>query len=130
VKSLRIVGRDTVRKIKFADYDKTYKAVVSFEKSVENLKKVNELKNAVISQRTPTRVLRRRSDKIRKRKVKDIKCKLLSKKKVEFKIKTQSGLYVKELIASDNDRTKPSISSLLNNKVKKIELDVIKVHSG
>jgi len=130
VKSLRIVGKDTVRKIKFADYDKTYKAVVSFEKPVENLKKINELKNVVISQRTPTRVLRRRSDKVRKRKVKDIKYKSLSKKWVQFKITTQSGLYVKELITGDNDRTDPSISNLLNNKVKKIELDVIKVHSG
>ena len=130
VKSLRIVSKDTVRKIKFADYDKTYKAVVSFEKPVENLKKINELKNVVISQRTPTRVLRRRSDKVRKRKVKDIKYKSLSKKWVQFKITTQSGLYVKELITGDNDRTDPSISNLLNNKVKKIELDVIKVHSG
>ena len=129
VKGLRIVSKDTVRKIKFADYDKTYKSIVSFEKPVENLKRINELKNTVITQRTPTRVLRRRSDKIRKRKLKEIKYKILNKKKVEFKMRTQSGLYVKELITSDNGRTEPSISSLLNNKVKKIELDVIKVHS-
>lgn len=130
VKSLKIVDKNVVRKIKFADYDKTYKAVVSFEKPVPNLKKVNELKNAIIPQRTPIRVLRRRSDKMRRRKVKEIKYKILSKKKAEFKIRTQSGLYVKELITGDEGRTEPSISSLLNNKVKKIELDVIKIHSG
>ena len=51
-----------------------------------------------------------------------------SKKKVEFKITTQAGLYVKEFISGDEGRTEPSISGLLNNKVKKIELDVIKIH--
>jgi len=87
------------------------------------------LKNTVITQRTPTRVLRRRSDKIRKRKLKEIKYKILNKKKVEFGMRAQSGLYIKELITGDNGRTEPSISSLLNNKIKKIGLDVIKVHS-
>jgi len=129
VKSLKIVDKNIVRKIKFADYDKTYKAVVSFEDPVIDLKNVSKVKNAIISQRTPTRVLRRRSDKIRRRRVKEIKYKLLGKKKAEFRIRTQSGLYVKELITGDGGRTEPSISSLLNNKVKKIELDVIKIHS-
>ena len=128
VKDLKIVGKDVVRKIKFADYDKTYKAVVMFENPVKSLKRLDELKNTMITQRTPIRVLRRRSDKIRRRRVKDIRYKVLSKKKVEFKITTQSGLYVKELITGDEGRTEPSISSLLNNKVKKIELDVIKIH--
>jgi len=128
VKNLKIVEKDVVRKIKSADYDKTYKAVVVFESPVENLKKLNDLKNAIITQRTPIRVLRRRSDKIRRRRVKDMRYKPSSKKKVEFKITTQAGLYVKELITGDERRTEPSISGLINNKVKKIELDVIKIH--
>jgi tRNA pseudouridine synthase 10 len=128
IKGLKIVDKSVVRKIKFADYDKTYRAIVDFEKPVLNLKKVDELKNAIISQRTPIRVLRRRSDKTRRRKVKEIKYKILGKKKVDFKIRTQSGLYVKELINSDDGRTEPSISSLIDNKVKKIELDVMKIH--
>jgi tRNA pseudouridine synthase 10 len=86
------------------------------------------LKEAIITQKTPIRVLKRRSDKIRKRKLKDIKYKFLSKNKIELMIKSQSGLYVKELITGDDGRTEPSISGLLNNKVKKIELDVIKIH--
>ncbi len=130
VKSLKIVDKNIVRKIKFADYDKTYKAVVSFEKQIQNLKNISKLRNAVISQRTPVRVLRRRPDKTRRRKVKEIKYKILNKRKIELKIKTQSGLYIKELITGDGDRTEPSVSSLLDNKVKKIELDVIKVHSS
>jgi len=128
IKKLKIVDKNVVREIKFADYDKTYRAIVEFERSVLSLKKVDELKNTIISQKTPIRVLKRRSDKMRRRKVKDMKYKLLNKKKVEFEIRTQSGLYVKELISGDEGRTEPSISSLLDNKVKKIELDVIKIH--
>jgi tRNA pseudouridine synthase 10 len=128
VKDLKVVDREVVKKIKFADYDKTYRAVVEFEKPVENLKRLKELEGAIISQKTPTRVLRRRSDRIRKRKVKRITYKLLSKKRVELEITAQSGLYVKELITGNEGRTEPSISSLINNKVKNVELDVIKIH--
>ncbi len=129
VKNLKIVERNVIKKIKYANYDKTYRAVVGFENPVENLKKVKQLKDAIIKQKTPIRVLRRRANKLRRRRVKDIKFKLLSKSKVEFKIKTQAGLYVKELINGDDGRTEPNISGLMNNKVKKIELDVIKIHS-
>ena len=129
VKDLKLVKKETIRRIKFAEYDKTYRAIVEFENPVENLNKLKELKGTIISQKTPTRVLRRRSDKSRKRKVKDIKYKRLSKRKIELKIRAQSGLYVKELITGDEGRTQPSISSFLNNKIKNIELDVIKIHS-
>ena len=128
VKSLKIVGREHVRRIKFADYDKTYKAIVKFEKRVENLKKVSETKGVLISQKTPIRVLRRRSDKVRRRKIIDISFKILSDNEVEFQIKTQAGVYVKEFITGDKGRTEPSISGILGNKVKKIDLDVIKIH--
>jgi len=128
VKDLKVVERNIIRRIKFAKYDKTYKAIVEFEDTVKNLNKINELNDGVITQKTPTRVLRRRSDKIRKRKVKNIKFKVLNKNKVQFEIKTQSGLYVKELINGDEGRTEPNISGLINNKVKNIELDVIKIY--
>ena len=128
VKDLKFVGREIVRRVKFADYDKTYRAIVTFEKPISNLERLRILKGRVIEQRTPIRVLRRRSDKIRKRVVKDLKYKLLGKKKVEFIIKAQAGLYIKELITGDEGRTKPSIAEILQNIPRKIELDVIKIH--
>jgi len=128
VKDLKFVGREIVRRVKFADHDKTYRAIVTFEKPVSNLERLRILKGRVIEQRTPIRVSRRRSDKIRKRVVKDLKYKLLGKKKVEFIIKAQAGLYIKELITGDEGRTKPSIAEILQNIPRKIELDVIKIH--
>lgn len=78
-------------------------------------------------QQTPKRVLRRRSDKLRKRRLIDIKYKLLNKKKVEFTITAQAGLYIKELVTGDDSRTQPNISDIINNKVKNMKLDVIRI---
>ena len=64
------------------------------------------------------------------RKVKKITWKLLGKCKLQLKIKGETGLYIKELITGDQGRTKPNVSEILNNKVKKIELDVIKIHGA
>ena len=42
-------------------------------------------------------------------------------------IKCQGGLYVKELIHGDDDRTKPNISSVIGKKIVRIELDVVNI---
>jgi len=128
VKDLKIVDRSFIKILKSRKPDKTYRAVVIFEKPIENVEKLKSLENAIIQQQTPVRVLRRRVDKIRKRCVRKIKYKLLGKKKLELVIQSQSGLYIKELIHGDNGRTIPNVAELLNNKVKKIELDVLKIH--
>ncbi|MFH8080836.1 MAG: tRNA pseudouridine(54/55) synthase Pus10 [Candidatus Aenigmatarchaeota archaeon] len=128
VKDLKIVDRHVVKMIKSVKHDKTYRAIVTFAKPVKDLSRLKELKNAIINQQTPIRVLQRRADKLRKRKVKDIKYKRISSKTIEIIIKAQSGLYIKELIHGDNGRTRPNVQELLNNKVKNIELDVIKIH--
>jgi tRNA pseudouridine synthase 10 len=44
-------------------------------------------------------------------------------------IKTQGGLYIKELISGDDDRTKPSVSDLLKMESICKQLDVIEVAS-
>jgi tRNA pseudouridine synthase 10 len=61
--------------------------------------------------------------------VKSISWKLLDKKRLKLIIMAESGLYIKELITGDEGRTKPNVTDLLNNKVKKINLDVIKIHT-
>ncbi len=128
VKDLEITNRRKVKHLKSVRHEKTYRALVKFEKPIEDAKVLEQLKGLTISQQTPTRVLTRRVDKFRKRFVKDIKFKVLNKKTLEITIRTQAGLYVKELITGDEGRTHPSVSNLLNNKVKNIELDVIKIH--
>ncbi|MCX8190703.1 MAG: tRNA pseudouridine(54/55) synthase Pus10 [Candidatus Aenigmarchaeota archaeon] len=133
VRLIKVVedGNKLVKFLKSEKAEKTYLAEVVFEKQIDKnkLKLIDGLKNSVIYQKTPTRVLKRRSDRIRKKYVREIKWKLKNSKTLILKIRASSGLYVKELITGDEGRTKPSISEILNNKPIKVLLDVIKIHS-
>ena len=129
---LEFSDKKTVRHIKkLAEISaKTYRALVKFEGTVslEKLKELEEFfKNRAISQRTPRRVLHRRPDKVRRKTIFDVKAKRITSDTVEFTIKCQGGLYVKELITGDEGRTKPNFSDFLGLKVESITLDVMGV---
>ncbi len=126
VSGLRPSNRKEVVKVKNLQPDKTYRVLVEFEKPIKeiNLKRLT----GTIKQHTPKRVLHRRADKLRLKKVKTIKWKKITGKKLEFIIRGEAGLYVKEFITGDDGRTKPSVAELLNSKAKVKELDVIKIH--
>ncbi len=130
VKGLKFTGKDLIRKLKTARIDKTYSTKVEFKKKIDKnkLKKLKDLLKEPILQKTPLRVVHRRTDKFRRRAVKKISWKILGNKKLQLKIRSESGLYIRELITGDEGRTQPNIADLLGNKVKKIELDVIKIH--
>jgi tRNA pseudouridine synthase 10 len=129
VRKLKFADKNYVRRIKTERNDKTYLAEVTFSKNIDK-KKVKLLKQLTgeILQKTPQRVVHRRANKIRKRRLKSIRAKVTSKRKVELKIRAEAGLYIKELITGDKGRTKLNVSDLMDNKVKKISLDVIKIH--
>lgn len=128
VKSLKFSDINTVRKIKELKPDKTYRVLVKLDKAIDR-KDLKILKNivGVINQKTPKRVSHRRGVFVRKRKVRSIKSKFINSKTVELIIKGESGLYIKELISGDENRTKPSVSELLNRKAVCKELDVVKI---
>ncbi len=129
VTDLKFSSKNEVREIKAAKPDKTYRLIAVFEKEVseKDLEKLKGLKGKIIKQQTPSRVLHRRADKMRPRKVKEIKWKIVDGKRVEFEVRGEAGIYVKELIHGDNGRTKPSVSEVLGNPAKVEELDVIKI---
>ncbi|AFH43102.1 MULTISPECIES: tRNA pseudouridine(54/55) synthase Pus10 [Fervidicoccus] len=123
--------RKDVREIKELDSKKRkiYRIVVAGdvplnEKDADTI--VRELKGKVIEQRTPTRVLVRRKDVARRKKVYDISLHAFSGVLIGL-IETDGGLYIKELISGDNGRTKPNFSEILGKSVQCIELDVVKV---
>ncbi len=131
VKLLGFTDKQKARVIKAYKADKTYEALVVFKQAVDKakLKDLEKFfKNKLINQATPLRVLHRRKDKVRKRRVKEVKAKLLGKNKVLFRIRAEGGLYIKELINGDYGRTKPSFAEFLGNEVKSIKLDVVKIH--
>jgi len=111
---------------------KTYEAIVEFDGDVdeESLKEVEEkFRDIVIEQRTPRRVLKRRADKIRQKKLYYVEAEKLDERLVKFRIKAQGGLYVKELIDGDEGRTKPNIAEFLGRKPLRIDLSVIEVET-
>jgi len=130
VTGLQYVKREMVAQIKNAKADKTYRVGVELktkvlEKDLENA--LNTLTGAVIEQRTPTRVLHRRADMVRRRKVHSAKLVSFDESVFFMEIKCDGGLYIKELVSGDGERTKPNLSELLGTDAEVKELDVMDV---
>ncbi len=127
------VDRDFVSRIKKGcrtSY-KIYRAIVIVDRDLsrEDIKRLEDFfKDRIIEQRTPIRVLRRKKDILRRRKVFEIKTRVVAPRIFEALIKCEGGLYVKELVSGDNGRTVPSFSSVLNASALCLALDVLYVH--
>ena len=59
--------------------------------------------------------------------VKNIEAEFIDSKTFEMIIKTEGGLYIKELISSDEGRSNPSVTEVLGTQAICAELDVIEV---
>ncbi|MEM3403041.1 MAG: tRNA pseudouridine(54/55) synthase Pus10 [Nitrososphaeria archaeon] len=127
VNDLRFTDKDEVASIKEAKVDKTYKVIVTFKRPLKQLDRLKVLNGAKIAQQTPLRVLSRRADILRERKVNKIEFRRLTRFKAEIFIECEAGTYVKELVSGDGGRTKPNVADVLENDVKKILLDVVKI---
>ena len=129
VRNLSYVKKDVVRRIKDYQAEKIYQVDVECDKEIKinDLKKLRKLSGAVIHQKTPTRVLHRRANKIRKRKLVKIWVRKTGKKALRLKLRTESGFYVKEFVHGDNGRTRPSVSSVLGCKCEPKNLIVLKI---
>ncbi|MEM3412035.1 MAG: tRNA pseudouridine(54/55) synthase Pus10 [archaeon] len=129
VSGLRFSNKKEVGLIKTEASEKEYEALVFCEGiNEEDCKKIEEFfQNKEIIQKTPRRVLHRRADKARKRKVLFVKTLELGKDFAKIIIRTTSGTYIKELVSGDDGRTKPSFSQVLGRECTVKELDVIEV---
>ena len=131
VLGLRIVPKAFVELVSNARFDKEYVALVSADRGLTSAdaEKISGLNGALISQQTPERVLHRRPDLVRKRKVKSIEAKAVGGK-LEVRVLAEAGTYIKELISGDKGRTVPSISSLLECSAKCDSLDVVGIRDA
>jgi len=130
VLDLKSVNKDRRSGIKASSTEtyKIYRALVELDQETDE-EKLNVLNSLnIIKQRTPIRVSHRRADKIRTREVKEIQVKLLDSNHLELVVNCEGGLYIKELISGDEDRTQPSVTSILGITAKCIELDVLEVN--
>ncbi len=132
VRELRYTKRSEVVRIKKSSPSvrKLYRAIVEVENGIteEDLERIEKvLTNATIKQRTPMRVLWRRADMVRVKKVYEVKTRKIDDRTIEMTVLCDGGLYVKELISGDNGRTKPSVTEVLGKKAFCRELDVLEV---
>ena len=109
------------------DAYKIYKAIVKCDETFDENKLVELTKLNEINQQTPLRVLRRRTDMVRVKHVLDLSYEIIDDTTFEMKIKTEGGLYIKELISGDEGRSKPNVSEILGVNAICQQLDVIEV---
>ena len=129
VSDLKIVKRSAVELVSSSHFDKEYEAEVEFEEEPgkEQIDAVLSLEGKTIAQKTPERVAHRRANLIRRRKILGVKLVSKDGNKAKFRIKTEAGTYIKELITGDEGRTEPNFSSLAGMKVACANLEVVEI---
>jgi tRNA pseudouridine synthase 10 len=130
VDSLRFSDHREIERIKAAEFKKTYRATVKFDKIINNekLKKATEcLRDSKIGQLTPTRVAHRRADMVREKHIYSCNVESVDGSIAILTLEAESGTYIKELVSGDNGRTKPSISEIMKIPCKVTKLDVIEI---
>ena len=130
VEGLRLATYEMVERVKELEASKTYRMDVEFDAPVaaDALQDaLDDLTGATIHQETPQRVAHRRADLTRTREVYDASGKLLDERHADIRIHGAGGLYVKELISSDEGRTEPSLAGLLGGGAEVTALDVVDV---
>lgn len=122
--------RSSVESIKSKKAYKRYRILVEVDGNID-LEELNnalqQLKGTVIYQRTPLRVAHRRADKVRERRVIDIRAIGIEGERFSIEVSGEAGLYIKELISGDSGRTDPSLSGIIGKNARVTSLDVVQV---
>ncbi|MDP2841499.1 MAG: tRNA pseudouridine(54/55) synthase Pus10 [Candidatus Methanoperedens sp.] len=128
VLGLKFVESEIVEQLKSLKADKEYRMKIEHRTTEEKLKSsLDIISGNLIKQKTPTRVLHRRADLERTRRVHRTELESFDIDTAVLVISCEGGLYVKELVSGDGGRTVPSVASLTGSEAKVIELEVIKV---
>ncbi|OYR63700.1 tRNA pseudouridine(54/55) synthase Pus10, partial [Halorubrum sp. E3] len=130
VEGLRLATYDMVERVKEHDAAKRYRARVTFDADVDAdalAEAVEELTGATVEQYTPNRADHRRASITRERDVYEATAELDDSRHATVEIRGEGGLYIKELMSSDEGRTEPSLAGLLGVGAEVTALDVLAV---
>lgn len=131
VDRLEPARRKDVVELKADRAAKTYRVLVRFSPPVDEAKLKKEMTLLVaqpIAQRTPSRVIHRRADTTRHRRLRDAEVLRVDGDVAEIRMTTDAGTYVKELVHGDQGRTTPSLAERLGVGCEVLELDVLDIH--
>lgn len=126
---LRMVKKAFIDAVCGSQFEKKYVATVSADRALtaKDALAAQSLSGQAIKQQTPKRVLSRRADMVRFRKIFSLKASAAPGGRLSLEILAESGTYIKELINSDGGRTCPSVSELLACSAKCDQLDVVEI---
>ena len=134
IQEFQFAGEALRRIVNSINPDKSYRAAVAClaPASRDAVQGLSALRDIVIEQETPRRVLHRRPNRLRKRAVRTCDVELprpdADVREFILTLRTESGTYVKEFISGDEGRTRPSVAQLLRVPCECTELDVLEVH--
>eukprot|EP01105_Mastigella_eilhardi_P010509 TRINITY_DN2457_c0_g1_i1.p1 TRINITY_DN2457_c0_g1~~TRINITY_DN2457_c0_g1_i1.p1 ORF type:complete len:543 (-),score=132.07 TRINITY_DN2457_c0_g1_i1:131-1729(-) len=111
------------------DKRKDYRALVwaSRELTDADLQCIRDIKDLKIAQKTPLRVLHRRTLATRPKVIHNADCELLNTHFFVLRLTTQAGTYIKEFCHGDFGRTQPNIGTMLHADADILQLDVTAV---
>ncbi|KAF7652003.1 hypothetical protein LDENG_00102510 [Lucifuga dentata] len=128
VRDLQIVSRDAMSRMKEGEEEKTksYMALIWTQREIqkEDVAFIDDIKDLMVDQKTPLRVLHRRTLAVRQRVVHSMNARYLDPHHFYLGLKTQAGTYIKEFVHGDFGRTKPNLCELLKTDADILELDV------
>ncbi len=128
VRGLHFVPKAEVATIKAGAYDKQYLAHCTPASPVSREQvetAVAGLEGVTLQQRTPERVVHRRADKIRERRIHVIRLEdFHDDGTFSLQVHADSGAYIKELVSGDDGRTEPSVAAALGVPCHVHALDV------
>jgi len=110
---------------------KTYRVLFRTVPPVEEAKLKGALPVLVpepIAQQTPERVVHRRADTTRHRRILAAEVVRVDGDRAEIRVTAEAGTYIKEWVHGDRGRTSPSLAERLGVACEVVELDVLDVH--
>ncbi|WOG97739.1 hypothetical protein DCAR_0417080 [Daucus carota subsp. sativus] len=133
VKNLKVLGSEAWNLMREgeAEKQKQYVALVWISRVLkdDDLETISSFKDMKLLQKTPVRVLHRRSPLEREKIIHWMKIEKIAASSQYFLLHlcTQAGTYIKEFVHGDLGRTYPSIGSLLGCRAEILQLDVTDV---
>ncbi|HZY71008.1 MAG TPA: tRNA pseudouridine(54/55) synthase Pus10 [Thermoplasmata archaeon] len=129
VRGLAFAEAADVVRVKEARPPKSYRVVVAGGAPAEKVKDALQVAaGQTIAQRTPMRVVHRRSDRVRPRRIVAATLVDAGAGRFTIELKAEAGTYIKEWVEGDGGRTEPSLAGAVGVPLHVESLDVIAVH--
>lgn len=129
VSPLKKVGKDYFEEIRKGEEGKlkVYTCIVWCQRPISqsDMDYLTSLPALELKQKTPIRVMHRRSLKTRQKFVLKMQAYYINPHFFQLRLVSSGGTYIKEFVHSDFGRTVPSIKTLLGSKTDILQLDVL-----